>query len=201
MIKRSDSSSRYAARKPPRSVPGRVVVICSTGTAPCSSLEGTSITSSIGLNSSSSSAWAQCSVASLVDCALVGALSTETGTCDIGVSTSTRTFRPRMKSARSAFISLSRFSMASGIEEPMLAPNFGTFAEEFLELVKSERKAQTHRRYSVSLVSLKEFFGSKRLSEITSEEIDRFKQVRLKSGRKGSTVNRDLACLRRLLRV
>jgi integrase len=90
---------------------------------------------------------------------------------------------------------------AAGIEEPMLAPHFSAFADEFLGLVKGERKAQTHRRYSVSLVSLKEFFVGKRLSEITSEEIDRFKQARLKSGRKGSTINRDLACLRRLLRI
>jgi integrase len=90
---------------------------------------------------------------------------------------------------------------AAGIDEPMLAPDFSVFADEFLKLVKEERKAQTHRRYSVSVVSLKRFFGSKRLSEITSEEIDRFKHMRLKSGRKGSTINRDLACLRRLLRI
>jgi hypothetical protein len=90
---------------------------------------------------------------------------------------------------------------AAGIEEPTLAPIFSDFAEEFIKLVKDERRAQTHRRYSVSLVSLKKAFASKRLSEITSEEIDRFKQARLQSGRKGSTINRDLACLRRLLRV
>jgi integrase len=90
---------------------------------------------------------------------------------------------------------------AAGIEEPTLAPIFSDFAEEFIKLVKDERRAQTHRRYSVSLVSLKEAFASKRLSEITSEEIDRFKQARLQSGRKGSTINRDLACLRRLLRI
>ncbi len=90
---------------------------------------------------------------------------------------------------------------AAGIEEPTVSPGFCDFAEEFLDLVKSDRKSQTHRRYSVSLVSLKQFFGSSRLSEITSEEIDRFKQIRLKAGRKGSTINRDLACLRRLMRV
>jgi integrase len=90
---------------------------------------------------------------------------------------------------------------AAGIEEPTISPTLSDFARDFLELVKSERKAQTHRRYSVSMVSLKEFFGSARLSEITSEEIDRFKQIRLRAGRKGSTINRDLACLRRLMRV
>jgi len=89
----------------------------------------------------------------------------------------------------------------AGIEEPLLAPRLNEFAPEFLKVVQAERKSTTHRRYSVSLVSLKEAFGSKRLSEITSQEIDRFKQARLSAGRKGSTINRDLACLRRLLRV
>jgi integrase len=89
----------------------------------------------------------------------------------------------------------------TGIEEPTLAPRLDDFAPEFLKLVDAERKSGTHRRYSVSLVSLKESFGNKRLSDITPQEIDRFKQARLNAGRKGSTINRDLACLRRLLRV
>ncbi len=89
----------------------------------------------------------------------------------------------------------------AGIEEPTLSPRLDDFAPEFLKLVEAERKPRTHRRYSVSLVSLKEAFGSKRLSEVTPQEIDRYKQERLDAGRKGSTINRDLACLRRLLRV
>lgn len=89
----------------------------------------------------------------------------------------------------------------AGIEEPTLAPRLNDFAPEFLKLVEAERRPRTHRRYSVSLVSLKEWFGNKRLSEITPQDIDRFKQARLSAGRKGSTINRDLACLRRLLRV
>jgi integrase len=90
---------------------------------------------------------------------------------------------------------------AAGIEEPMLSPRLNDFSEEFLELIKGERKPRTHHRYTVSLVSLKAALGKKCLSEITPEEIDHFKHSRLNSGRKGSTVNRDLACLRRLLRV
>ena len=54
---------------------------------------------------------------------------------------------------------------AGGIEEPTIAPYFSAFAEEFLKLVKDERKAQTHRRYKVSLKSLKEALGSKQLCE------------------------------------
>jgi integrase len=89
----------------------------------------------------------------------------------------------------------------AGIEEPTLSPRLDDFALEFLRLVEAERKPRTRRRYCVSLVSLNEAFGSKRLSEITPQEIDRYKQKRLDAGRKGSTINRDLACLRRLLRV
>jgi hypothetical protein len=44
---------------------------------------------------------------------------------------------------------------AAGIEEPMPSPRLSDFAEEFLQLIKGERRPRTHRRYSVSLVSLK----------------------------------------------
>ena len=117
------------------------------------------------------------------------------------VQESTKQGNPKLARIMEAAHRTRLVKAAAGIEEPTLAPRFSDFAQEFLKLVKSERRAQTHRRYSVSLVSLQDAFGSKRLSEITPEEIDRFKQARLDSGRKGSTINRDLACLRRLLRL
>jgi integrase len=117
------------------------------------------------------------------------------------IQASSKVGNPRVARQMEAAHRVRLVKAAAGIEEPTLAPPFSDFAEEFLTLVKHERRAQTHRRYSVSLVSLKEAFGRKRLSEITPEEIDRFKQARLNSGRKGSTINRDLACLRRLLQV
>ena len=117
------------------------------------------------------------------------------------IQESTKQGNPKLARTMEAAHRTRLVKAAAGIEEPMLSPRLSEFAEEFLKLVKVERKPQTYRRYSVSLVSLKEAFGNKRLSEITPEEIDRYKQSRLNSGRKGSTINRDLACLRRLLRV
>lgn len=54
-------------------------------------------------------------------------------------------------------------------------------------------------RYETSLKSLRPWFDRKRLDEIRAEEIERFKQARLQRGCSPSTVNRDLACLRRIL--
>src|SRR5215469_7542618 len=117
------------------------------------------------------------------------------------VQQSTKQGNPRVARQIEAAHRVRLVKAAAGIEEPTLALYFSDFAEEFLKVVKGERKPRTHHRYSVSLVSLKKAFGGKRLAEITPEEIDRFKLGRLNCGRKGSTINRDLACLRRLLRV
>jgi hypothetical protein len=75
------------------------------------------------------------------------------------IQESSKQGNPRVARQMEAACRVRLAKAAAGIEEPTLAPHFATFAEEFLALVKSERKAQTHRRYSVSLVSLKEFFG------------------------------------------
>lgn len=97
-----------------------------------------------------------------------------------------------------------------GIEELRPAPLFRDFAKEFLQRVKSEIRSKTLRRYAVSLGLSKDgkeerqgallpWFGSKLLDEVTADEIERFKQSRMESGLSPCTVNRDLACLRRIL--
>ena len=97
-----------------------------------------------------------------------------------------------------------------GIEELKPAPVFRVFAKEFLERMKSEIRENTSRGYRVSLGLSKDgkqeregallsWFGSKLLDEITADEIERFKQSRMESGLSPCTVNRDLACLRRIL--
>lgn len=94
----------------------------------------------------------------------------------------------------------SRLALAdAGIVEREPAPLLSNFAKHFLVEVAKDRNPHTVRRYRVSLISLEQFFGSKRLSEITAENIGQFKTRRLELGRKGSTINRDLACLRRVL--
>lgn len=86
-----------------------------------------------------------------------------------------------------------------GILDPEPPPLFKTFAEQFLETTKREMRPSTSRCYGVSLKTLKPRFGAKRLDEITADEIESFKRARMEQGRSPSTVNRDLAFLRRIL--
>jgi integrase len=87
----------------------------------------------------------------------------------------------------------------AGILDPEPPPLFKEFADQFIERTKNEMRPNTSRCYSVSLKSLKPRFGSMRLDEITADGIERYKQSRLEQKLSPSTVNRDLACLRRIL--
>ncbi len=87
----------------------------------------------------------------------------------------------------------------AGILDPEPPPFFSVFAGEFLERTKNEMRPNTSRFYRISLASLKPWFGQKRLDEIRADEIERYKQSRLEQGRFPSTVNQNLACLRRVL--
>ncbi len=77
-------------------------------------------------------------------------------------------------------------------------PRFEEFAEDFLTSVKHPN---THKRYGSSIGNLNEEFSDKRLPEITPETIEDFKLQRLEDGARAATVNRDLAVLRRILRL
>lgn len=87
----------------------------------------------------------------------------------------------------------------AGILDPEPPPLFKVFADQFIERTKNEMRPNTSRCYSVSLKALKPRFGALRLDEITADGIERFKQARLEQKLSSSTVNRDLACLRRIL--
>jgi len=86
----------------------------------------------------------------------------------------------------------------SGIMERKPIPVFKTFAEEFLKRAKPELRHKSWLRYEVSVRNLEDSFGTRCLDEIRADDIERFKQSRLEKGRSPSTVNRDLACLRRI---
>jgi len=87
----------------------------------------------------------------------------------------------------------------AGIVDPEPPPFFANFSSEFLLRTNSELLPRSWKRYQVSLKSLRPWFDPKRLDEIRADDIERFKQARLQAGRSPSTVNRDLACLRRIL--
>jgi integrase len=87
----------------------------------------------------------------------------------------------------------------AGVLDPEPPPLFKSFADEFIEQTKNQMRHNTSRCYGVSLKSLKPRFGSIRLDEFTADGIECYKQARLEQGLSPSTVNRDLACLRRIL--
>lgn len=88
-----------------------------------------------------------------------------------------------------------------GIEELKPTPLFRDFAPRFLEMVKPELRPNGYRTYAVCVRNLLPVFGLKSLDEIAPATIQEFKETRLRAGRAGATVNRDLATLRRIFSI
>jgi integrase-like protein len=57
------------------------------------------------------------------------------------------------------------------------APRFKQFSQQFLDSIRHEN---TRKRYKSSVINLLSYFGDIRLSEITPERIEEFKDARLK---------------------
>jgi integrase len=77
-------------------------------------------------------------------------------------------------------------------------PGLKPFSQEFLDSV---RHTNTRKRYASSVANLREHFGDIPLSKFTSEGICDFSEARLAAGVRAATVNRDLAVLRRMLKI
>ena len=86
-----------------------------------------------------------------------------------------------------------RFSLPSSN-----APRLEQYSRQFLGSIRNQN---TRKRYTSSVASLVECLGNVRLSEINSRRIEGFKEARLASGTRAATVNRDLAVLRRMLKI
>jgi integrase len=78
------------------------------------------------------------------------------------------------------------------------APRFDEYAHSFLLTVQHPT---TRKRYGSSIRSLAECFRNMKLSDITPDVIEDFKEKRLSNGIRTATVNRDLAVLRRMMRL
>lgn len=85
------------------------------------------------------------------------------------------------------------------------APKFDVFAQEFLEWSKQHHRPKTYGLHAWNCKTLKRFFGSKYLDDITTEMVENFKSVRKHEVRKkakdgrlisGTTVNRALETLK-----
>jgi integrase len=77
-------------------------------------------------------------------------------------------------------------------------PTFDEWAAQFLQ---TKPNLKTRSRYASSVNNMKPRFGKLRLPQITADRIEDFKEERLAAGVGPATVNRDLAVLRRVLRI
>jgi len=87
-----------------------------------------------------------------------------------------------------------------GIEKPKNTP-FSEFAQEYARFCKVNKARNTYERDCYTIEgSLKSFFGSKFLHNITAQDIERYKMERLDRV-SPVTLNRDLSTLKHLFRM
>jgi integrase len=78
------------------------------------------------------------------------------------------------------------------------APRFDEYSQRFLLTIQHPN---TQKRYTSSVRNLATCFRNRKLSDITSDVIEDFKEKRLSEGVRTATVNRDLAVLRRMMKL
>lgn len=85
-------------------------------------------------------------------------------------------------------------------QEKKQAPTFNDFAPRFLQEAETNNKASTAYAKKMILENhLRPFFGEKRLDEITTADVERYKAETLDDGLSKKSVNNHMICLRRLL--
>lgn len=72
------------------------------------------------------------------------------------------------------------------------------YSRRFLEWAKAHKKPTTARRYESSIDQLLPKFGRLLLKEISPRAVESYMTERIEAGAKPATVNRDVACLKRL---
>lgn len=107
--------------------------------------------------------------------------------------TSNKRLAQRILDKRKGEIAENRFQLPRS-----KAPRLNGFSQEFL---LSVGHPNTKKRYTSSIAILQTFFGDVPISHISAERIEDFKAARLFNNVRSATVNRDLAVLRRMLRI
>jgi len=77
-------------------------------------------------------------------------------------------------------------------------PTLSEFSKEYINYVRNVKMKRSWKKDKHSLGQLIEFFGDRKLAQITPEDIDAYKVKKLNEGYKGSSINRHLACLKHL---
>jgi integrase len=76
-------------------------------------------------------------------------------------------------------------------------PHFDDYAHRFL----LTKHLNTQKRYGSSIRNFSAFFGNVKISNITADTIEDFKEERLSQGIRTATINRDLAVLRQIMKL
>jgi integrase len=76
-------------------------------------------------------------------------------------------------------------------------PTVSEFAEEYIKPVRDVVKKRSWERDTLALKYLKNFFGERKLAEITPKDVDEYKKIRI-TNVAPATVNRELEVLRHL---
>ena len=89
------------------------------------------------------------------------------------------------------------------VEPPTTIPTFHAFASEWWEAKRLEVRPNTRAAYENELsLHLLPFFAKHRLDEITVQEVDRYRQHKIREGRLGAeTINKTLVRLAQILEV
>jgi site-specific recombinase XerD len=78
---------------------------------------------------------------------------------------------------------------------------FKTYAEEYLKnWSKVQKAAASYERDTHSLKHLKGFFGSREIGNIIRKDVEKYVAKRMGEGAKPGTLNRELSCLKNMLR-
>jgi len=108
-------------------------------------------------------------------------------------SSENKTVAKQLLSVRQAEVAQGKLKIKSKDNQIL----FSEYSLEFLKWVRIHRKVKTFLRYRASITQLTKYFKNHKLIDITKKEMEHYKIERIKEAT-GSTINRDLACLKKM---
>ncbi len=86
------------------------------------------------------------------------------------------------------------------VEKRTLPPTFSSAAERWLEKRKSSLTPSTVKTYGAAVKHLRAAFGATLVSDLTAAEIARFQQSRMRQSAAAPTINKEVSCVRSILK-
>ncbi|MBC8489126.1 MAG: site-specific integrase [Bacteroidetes bacterium] len=108
-------------------------------------------------------------------------------------SSENKTVAKQLLSVRKAEVAQGKLKIKSKDNQIL----FSDYSLEFLRWARIHRKTKTFLRYRASINQLTPYFKNQKLIDITKKDMENYKVERIKEAT-GSTINRDLACLKKM---